>query len=447
MPTARRDWADIATLAFGTTTAMWAAGYVTHFPGVLPPSWLVFGLLMLVLLAGGVCVGAWTDRGSFGGVKAGLLVGILNLLVLGAVIGREMSAGGTPHPAVWVLSSIAITTAIMAMGAAIGAVLRQPAGATIDAQDALSRWPARFPGVAAAATVFLISVGGTVTGFKAGLAVPDWPNSFGYNMFLLPLSRMTGGIYFEHSHRLFGALVGFTTVVLAIYLQLRAPQRWIKAVGWLALGLVVVQGLLGALRVTGRFTLETDRSQLQPNITLAVVHGVAAQCFLATLVTLACGLSPTWQTVERRRVAGGVGSDLMLGFGVVALVLAQSIFGALYRHMDWGLHLHITTAVLVVIAAGALALRSWGPDQHPALARAGGLLALFVSVQFILGFAALALRIVDADHAGSETVHSLRVLGTTLHQTFGAVVLATAWSVVLWRIRTVGAAGVAQAVD
>ena len=80
------------------------------------------------------------------------------------------------------------------------------------------RWSAAdWHGVMAAATtsaiVLVVVAGGLVTSTETGLAVPDWPNSYGVNMFLYPLSRMTGGIYFEHAHRLYGSLVGLTALL------------------------------------------------------------------------------------------------------------------------------------------------------------------------------------------------------------------------------------------
>ena len=51
-------------------------------------------------------------------------------------------------------------------------------------------------------TFVLLCSGGLVTSHGAGMAVPDWPNSFGYNMFLFPVSRWVGGIFYEHTHRL-----------------------------------------------------------------------------------------------------------------------------------------------------------------------------------------------------------------------------------------------------
>jgi len=97
------------------------------------------------------------------------------------------------------------------------------------------------------ATCVLILLGGLVTNTGAALAVPDWPSTFGYNMVLFPWSRMVGGVLYEHSHRLMGALVGLLTVVLAGALWREGGRlRWL---GFLAVAAVVSQGVLGGLRV------------------------------------------------------------------------------------------------------------------------------------------------------------------------------------------------------
>jgi len=68
-----------------------------------------------------------------------------------------------------------------------------------------------------AATAMVVKAGGLVTGFDAGFSVPDWPSTYRMNMFLYPLRRMTGGIYYEHTHRLFGTLVGLSAIVMTGY--------------------------------------------------------------------------------------------------------------------------------------------------------------------------------------------------------------------------------------
>ena len=136
--------------------------------------------------------------------------------------------------------------------------------------------------VTAAATFVLILFGGLVTSTGAGLTVPDWPSTFGQNMFLFPWARMVGGVLFEHSHRLLGALVGLLTLGLGATLMLDRRAGWPRALGAAAGILVCAQGLLGGLRVV----LRDD--------TLAIVHGCAAQAFFALLVALTVVTSPGW---------------------------------------------------------------------------------------------------------------------------------------------------------
>lgn len=249
-----------------------------------------------------------------------------------------------------------------------------------------SRGLHRFAVFTAVATLALISVGGLVTSHGAGMAVPDWPNTYGYNLFFFPFSAWIGGVFYEHSHRLAGAAVGLLTVILvawlhghrsrrilrcagAILLPLGAvvavifpgrwqdavvlvatgavafgaslvwprcePQaRWLRRLGLLALGLVIFQGVLGGLRVT----LYKDE--------LGIVHATLAQLFFVLIGALALFTSPWWQelpgnlplghsqpspaacvTPRLRRIYGGV----------TLLVLAQLILGATMRHEHAGL--------------------------------------------------------------------------------------------------------------
>ncbi|MEY4300607.1 MAG: Heme synthase, partial [Verrucomicrobiota bacterium] len=94
---------------------------------------------------------------------------------------------------------------------------------------------------AACAYVLLLS-GGLVTSKGVGMTVPDWPNSYGYNMFLFPISRWTGGIFYEHTHRLIASGVGLLTVLLAALLWLTEPRRWVRVLGFVAVAAVVLQG-------------------------------------------------------------------------------------------------------------------------------------------------------------------------------------------------------------
>src|ERR1700758_3307222 len=107
----------------------------------------------------------------------------------------------------------------------------------------------RFATFVAACTVLLLLAGSLVTSTNSGLAVPDWPTTYGWNMFTFPPSKWVGGILYEHGHRLIASTVGFLTVVLAAWLWRAERRRWMKMLGLAALVAVVLQGVLGGLTV------------------------------------------------------------------------------------------------------------------------------------------------------------------------------------------------------
>src|SRR6266536_2282018 len=110
-------------------------------------------------------------------------------------------------------------------------------------------WLNIFVWLTAIATLFLICSGGMVTSKGVGLAVPDWPTTFGYNMFLFPVSKWIGGIFFEHTHRLIASTVGFLTIILAVWLWRTENRQSVKTLGLIAVAGVILQGILGGLRV------------------------------------------------------------------------------------------------------------------------------------------------------------------------------------------------------
>ncbi len=151
----------------------------------------------------------------------------------------------------------------------------------IDAPER-NRWLNRFAWLLAGLTLFLICSGGMVTSKNAGLAVPDWPTTFGYNMFLFPFSQWVGGIFFEHTHRLIASVIGLLTIVLAIWLWRAESRKWLRVLGVVALGAVVLQGVLGGIRVT----LLKDE--------IGIFHACLAQAFFGLLILIAVATSRVW---------------------------------------------------------------------------------------------------------------------------------------------------------
>ena len=418
---------DILALAFGTTTAMWTVGYFCRLPTLAVPTPVVGALMLVCLIGGGVVAGAWSPRGRRAGLYAGLLAAVLNLLILGGLLGRvDQPNRVVPSAAWWAPGSVLVGMAFCGLGSLVGAGLRSAAAQT-------RNWTGSFATVAASATLLLLAVGGMVTGYQEGLAVVDWPNSYGYNIFLYPLSRMTGGIYYEHAHRLAGSLVGLTTLVLALHLQRVDRRAWVRNLGWIALGAVIVQGVLGGLRVTGRFTLATTPDAVAPSIALAVVHGAFAQLFFSLVVALAAFASTTWLVAPPARADSRAAVDHAFTTLLVPVLVVQLVLGALQRHLAELLMVHIAFAMVVAVLALTTAVRARAFYRDlPVLPNVGRALVWLVSLQVTLGV--LAFAVVSTRAAGAEPT-AYEVIARTAHQANGALLLAATVLLLVWNRR------------
>ena len=174
----------------------------------------------------------------------------------------------------------------------------------------------RFACLTVLATIILIIAGGLVTSNDAGLAVPDWPLSFGQ---LMP--EMVGGVLYEHGHRMIAAVVGLLTLILALWLWKSEPRRWVRRLGLLALLAVIVQGTLGGITVL--WMLPT---------TVSVLHACLAQTYFCLLLILATVTSQEWW--EQPGSLNGVWqrSTFRLAAMATLAVYVQIIFGAVLRH-------------------------------------------------------------------------------------------------------------------
>ena len=185
--------------------------------------------------------------------------------------------------------------------------------------DRRYRWLHRFAWFTSIATLFLICSGGMVTSKGVGLAVPDWPTTFGYNMFLFPVSKWVGGIFFEHTHRLVASTVGFLTIILAVWTWRVDPRRWMRNLGWGALGAVILQGVLGGLRVT----------MLKDEI--GIFHALLAQAFLGILIIITLATSRLWQRL-RDTEARAMRTFCRAVIVTTVLIYVQLGLGATMRH-------------------------------------------------------------------------------------------------------------------
>jgi cytochrome c oxidase assembly protein subunit 15 len=358
-------------------------------------------------------------------VLVGSAAAVLNLLILGSLLVPAEGGGVMPSAVWWVPGSI-LAIALVSGGFAA-------ASGKVASEATASDWTALLSKVAVMATFLLVIAGGLVTSNEAGLAVVDWPNSFGSNMFLFPLARMTGGVYYEHAHRLFGALVGLTTIALAVRLWRYDGRAWLKRLTIVAVVLVVLQGILGGLRVTGGFTLSTSEADMAPSLTLALMHGVLGQLFLGVMVAVAVVTSRLWFTAPPSEARPYAKDDRTFQRWLIIVLVVQLVLGAAQRHLAALLIVHICLAAAVVLLAVMVGGRAWGlyRNSQP-VERLGKLMVILACVQVFLGITALAVTQGRAI-VGSPT--TLEVTITTLHQATGAALLALSVALHFWTQR------------
>jgi cytochrome c oxidase assembly protein subunit 15 len=281
-------------------------------------------------------------------------------------------------------------------------------------------------------TIFLVLAGSLVTSTGSGLAVPDWPTTYGENMFLFPPSKWVGGIFYEHGHRLIASSVGLLTIVLAGWLWIADPRRWMKRLGLTALAAVILQGMLGGLTVL--FFLPDA---------ISIAHAGLAEVFLCLTAAIALFTSPRWL-----RGDGQVDDRVLrqLAAAVTALVYVQILLGATMRHTGAGLAIpdfplmfgglvpdrwdskigihfaHRVGAAIVILSVLALAARIRSHHRsNRTFTRPAAALMLLVAVQVALGaFTVLSGRAVSIN---------------SLHVVCGALVLATSLVITLRSLR------------
>ena len=232
-----------------------------------------------------------------------------------------------------------------------------------------SPWPFRLAVALALATFPLIWVGGLVTTYDAGMAVPDWPSTYGYNLFLYPWSTWLAGpwdLFIEHGHRLLGALVGMLAIGLVVVIWPYEPRRWVGYAALGALALVILQGALGGARV-----VLDQRS-------VALVHGCVGPLFFAYAASLAVFTSRFWREAipEQNNPSGQRLSRATWILATMAYV--QLILGAILRHpMHDGAPSLFRAAVLFhLVVAGVLFVQV--VIYHLSVLRSGCLAGRFV---------------------------------------------------------------------
>ena len=284
----------------------------------------------------------------------------------------------------------------------------------------------RFAVVTACATLLLIVAGGLVTSTDSGLSVPDWPTTYGSSMWTFPLSKMVGGIRYEHTHRLIASAVGVLTLILAFLLWRFESPRWVRRLGYLAVLAVVAQGVLGGMTVL--FMLPTW---------ISVPHACLAQVFFCLTVAIAVVTSPRWAETTPAELRAAFSRTPVARMSLVAAcaIFLQLVLGAVMRHTKAGLAIpdfplafgrlvpplttaavrihfahRVVGACVAVLVAGCTIRAFRTRTERHGLRRAALLLCGLIVVQISLGAA---------------TVLSGRAVGfTTAHVAVGALLMA-----------------------
>lgn len=276
--------------------------------------------------------------------------------------------------------------------------------------------------------------GSLVTSTGSGLSVPDWPTSYGWNMFTFPPSKWVGGIFYEHGHRLIASTVGFLTVVLAAWLWRSDPRRWMKRLGATALVAVILQGLLGGLTVL--FFLPAS---------ISTAHAGLAEIFFGLTVAMALFTSPGWI-----RSAGHVDDGWLrrVATATTAVIYVQILLGATMRHSDAGLaipdfplmfggllpdHWDVKIAIHFAHRMGALVVTAFilAASVHVWTRHRG-------NREVTTPASALVVLVAMQIALGASTILSRRnVWINSAHVVCGALVLATSLVLTLrsWRLR------------
>jgi cytochrome c oxidase assembly protein subunit 15 len=283
-------------------------------------------------------------------------------------------------------------------------------------------WRHRFAQLLVASTLALIFIGGLVTSTESGLAVPDWPLSYG-----MVMPPMVGGVFYEHGHRMAASFVGFLTLVLAVWTWRRESRAGVRKLGWAALLAVSAQGLLGGLTVI--FLLPTA---------ISATHACLAQTFFLLTIAMAYATSREWLGAD-----GGEEDAAHVrtaAIAATAVIYVQLFLGALMRHLDAGLAIpdfplafghvvpplsdprvvvhfaHRLGALAVLAAVGRLVLCAHRSGDVR-FVRPARVLATLVAVQVGLG--------------ASVIWTGKAVYPTTAHVATGAAVLGTAFFLTL----------------
>ncbi len=254
--------------------------------------------------------------------------------------------------------------------------------------------------VNAAAVLLLLVAGGMVTSTASGLAVPDWPLSYGRWM-----PAMTGGVFFEHGHRMLASLAGLLILAMALWTQREEVRPGVRRLAWWTLLAVSLQGILGGITVF--YGLPAA---------VSAAHATLGQTVFCLLVIMADLLDP-----QAERAVKPAGALKWIGALGVAALWTQLVLGAILRHGGSGILWHVLGAAAAALAAGWLGCAVLFERPEPWLRRPASALLGLLGLQFSLGAATAGLRLLPAPR-----VNPAMISAATAHLAVGALLLGCA---------------------
>jgi cytochrome c oxidase assembly protein subunit 15 len=281
------------------------------------------------------------------------------------------------------------------------------------------------------ATLILLIAGGLVTSNEASLSVPDWPTSFG--TFRMP--KMTGGVLYEHGHRLIAASITLLTIALAIWTWMVDKQRWMRLLTALAVVGVIAQAVIGGLSV-----LSANWSSPYWRLVWTTAHGIFGQVMFCLLASVALFTSASWRARPATILPAEQGGRLRFWTGLlVAVLFLQLVLGAAFRHVwtkwgppgaervapatiiQWFMVPHMINALLIVgaVVVATVSIMKLADDDR-SLRGPSIVLHILLLAQLGLGFGAFMTRVLHMDIP--QPAPTL-VWVTVAHQTTGALML------------------------
>jgi cytochrome c oxidase assembly protein subunit 15 len=263
-------------------------------------------------------------------------------------------------------------------------------------------------------TFILICAGALVTGNKAALSDPTWPEFVG--KWFPTKATFVANLRFEDSHRVIAGITAITAFVLAIVLTYKEKRQWVRRLGWFAVGTVIAQAVLGGLII-----------RLFRQYNMSVFHACLGQAFFCLIVSIAVFTSKRWERDKLSIERPGNVSFYRQCKWAVGLIFFQLLLGAALRHSErafWiHLYLHMGTAVLVVGMVIWLTTRVFAEYKDIArLRRTSIFLSIIVVIQIVLGVLSI---FANRARVAPETPRFDHVVVSTAHVATGALILAT----------------------